>query len=42
MREKAAAAAIETPVTNANTAFASTVAAARRPGTQVVSRLMSV
>ena len=41
MRENAAAAAIETPVTNANTALASTVAIASRPGTQRVRRLMS-
>ncbi len=41
MREKAAAAAMLTPVTNANTALASTVAMARRPGTRRVRRLIS-
>ena len=41
MRENAAAAAIETPVTKANTALASTVAIPRRPGSQRVERLTS-
>ena len=41
MRENAAAAAIDTPVTKANTAFASTVAIARRPGRRRDSRLIS-
>ncbi|MNC84504.1 hypothetical protein D3C83_00600 [compost metagenome] len=41
MRENAAAAAIETPVTNANTAFASTVAIASRPGIRRIRRLIN-
>ena len=39
MREKAAAAAMLTPVTKAKMALAITVAIARRPGTRLVRRL---
>ena len=39
MREKAAAAAMLTPVTKAKMALANTVATARRPGSHFVARL---